>query len=369
MITQSTRIEPGDTILTLFLESDTVYDDMLATIGDAKESVWLETYTFSADEIGWQFAEALAERACAGVHVRLRVDSAGALESPYSRRIRRYLHKAGVDLRWFNRLRQVLPSRLNHRDHRKLLMVDGQRVYVGSSNIMRSNSRRLYGAGCARQLDVRIDGVLTKRMAESGTALWEDGGRDTELAWEPVAEDDSQLVASSAFNPGRPLHTLYRTLFEQARHTAYMMVGFFVPDEDMVRTLESAVDRGVDVRLILPRHTDMPPTRWAAHALYARLLETGVRIYEYLPSILHAKMAVIDSGWATLGSANFDFRSFYLNYELNLETRDAEFCQVLHQVFLGDLERCDEITAEAWARRPWQDRALERLVWPVRRHL
>src|SRR5699024_2666824 len=227
---------------------------------------WLETYIFAADEIGWQFAETLAERARAGVQVRLRVDSAGALESPYSKRIRRYLIKAGVDLRWFNRLRRVLPSRLNHRDHRKLLMVDGRHVYVGSSNIVRGNSRRLCGDGCTHQLDVRIDGALTERMAESGTALWEDSRRDAELAWEPVAKGDSQLVASSAFNPGRPLRTLYRTLFEQARSTAYMSVGFFVPDEDMVRTLEGAVDRGVDVRLILPRHTDMKPTRWAAHA-------------------------------------------------------------------------------------------------------
>lgn len=138
MSMQSTRIECGDGSLTLFLESDAVYDDMLAAIGDARESVWLETYIFSADALGWQFAEALAERARAGVPVRLCVDSAGALESPYSRRLRRYLTAAGVDLRWFNRFRRALPSRLNHRDHRKLLMIDGRRVYVGSSCLSRN---------------------------------------------------------------------------------------------------------------------------------------------------------------------------------------------------------------------------------------
>lgn len=290
------------------------------------------------------------------------------LESPYSKRIRRHLHRAGVELRWFNRFRSVLPSRLNHRDHRKLLMVDGRRAYVGSTNIMRGNSWRLCGDGCARQLDVRIEGSLAERMAESGTALW-DGRGAKEPAWQPVAEGDSQLVASSAFSPDRPLRTLYRAILEQARTSAYLAMGYFVPDEDMLLVLERAVQRGVDVRLILPRHTDMPPTRWAAHALYTRLLAAGVRIYEYMPSIFHVKLAVVDSAWAVLGSGNLDYRSFYLNYELNLETRDTAFCQELQRVFLGDLELCEEITAEAWSRRPWQNRMKEKLVWPARGHL
>lgn len=369
MTTRGTRIVSGATTLTLFFESDAAYDDMLAAIAGARQSVWLETYIFSADEIGWQFAQALVERARAGVQVRMRVDSAGALESPYSKRIRRYLHAAGVDLHWFNRLRRVLSSRINHRDHRKLLVVDGRCLYVGSSNILRGNSRRLCGDDCRRQLDVRIDGALAERMAVSGTALWDNSRHEAECAWTPVAAGDNQLVAGSAFTSDRPLRTLYRALFEQAQRTAYMTVGFFVPDDDLVRVLERTAARGVDVRLILPRHADMKATRWAAHALYSRLLGAGVRIHEYLPSVLHAKMAVVDSGWATLGSANFDFRSFYLNYELNLESRNATFCLLLHRLFLDDLERCEEVTAEAWSRRPWHGRALERLVWPVRRHL
>lgn len=215
---------------------------------------------------------------------------------------------------------------------------------------------------------MRIDGGLAKRMAELGTALWE-GKNDSELARLPMTGGESQLVASSPFGPDRPLRTLYRALLEQARSSAYLAMGYFVPDEDMARTVERAAHRGIDVRLILPRHTDMPSARWAAHAFYARLLAAGVRIYEYLPSIFHVKMAVVDSAWAVLGSGNFDCRSFYLNYELNLETRDTGFCQELQRVFLGDLERCEEVTNAVWSRRPWHDRMREKLVWPVRGHL
>lgn len=354
--------------LVLFTETDAFFNDMLAAIGSARSRVWMETYMFAADGIGWRFAEALAERARAGVEVRLRVDSAGALQSPYSKRIRRYLDQSGVDLRWFNRLRRALPSRLNHRDHRKLLAIDDRYVYVGSSNILQSNSRRLCGDRCTRQLDMRIDGGASDRMAAFATALWQ-GAEHIETGWQPAPAGESQLVPSSPYNRSRPLRSLYQALFEQAESSVALASGFFVPDEEMVRSVERAAHRGVDVHLILPRHTDMPPTRWAAHALYARLLDAGVHIHEYQPSILHVKAAVVDENWAILGSGNFDFRSFYLNYELNLETRDAAFCRRLHQALDDDLGHCTEIDPATWARRPWRNRVLETLVWPFRRHL
>lgn len=359
----------SQTELTLFVETDALYDDMLSAIASARERVWLETYIFSADTLGWQFAEALIESARARVDVRLRVDSAGALQSPYSKRIRRHLAKGGVDVRWFNRLRRFLPSRLNRRDHRKLLMVDNACVYVGSSNITWSNSRRLCGDSCTHQIDARIDGTLARRMTEYGTALWQGSTDQGEPGWQAVSDSGTQFVASSPAGRYQPIRTLYHALFEQAETSAYLASGFFVPDEDMVATVEQAARRGVDVRLILARHTDMKFTRWAAHALYARLLDAGVRIYEYLPSILHVKAAVTDSSWATLGSGNFDNRSFFLNYELNLETRDPALCRQLHETLLGDLARCEEITAEGWAKRSWLLRAREKLVWPLRGHL
>lgn len=354
--------------LVLFTEADTLYADMRAAIAGAQDRVWMETYTFGADSIGWAFAQALAERAAAGVDVRLRVDTAGALESPTSRRIRRYLRQAGVALRWFNRFRRLLPSRLNHRDHRKLLVVDERWLYVGSSNIFYSNSRRLLGDDRRQQYDVRIDGTLHPQAMAFAAALWEDPDM-AESDWRPVAAGKSQLVSSSPHNRQRPLRSLYRALFEQAQSSAWLLVGYFAPDEDTVHTIEQAALRGVDVRLILPRHTDRPPTRWAAHAYYQRLLDANVRIHEYLPSILHAKAAVADREWAILGSGNFDFRSFCLNYELNLESRDAALCCQLHRAMLDDLTQCEEITTPAWSRRPSRARFEERLVWPLRRHL
>lgn len=354
--------------LLLFSDTDALYDDMLAAIAGARHRVWMETYIFAADEVGWAFAEALAARARAGVDVRLRVDSAGALETPYSKRIRRHFHQAGVELRWFNRLRRLVPAQINHRDHRKLLLVDEQSVYIGSSNILWSNSTRLCGDSCTHQLDMLVDGARLPHIIASATALWQQLEEDSNR-WQPLSAGASQLVPNSPHNRQRPLRSLYQALFEQARSTIQLAVAFFVPDPDTVYAIECAARRGVDVSLILPRYTDMPAARWAAHAWYARLLAAGVRIYEYLPSILHAKAAVVDSSWAVLGSGNFDYRSFFLNHELNLETRDAAFCRELQQVLVHTSTRCEEITREAWAQRPWSARAREKLIWPARRLL
>lgn len=357
-----------DAGLVLFTQTDTFFDAMLAAIADARERVWLETYIFSADSVGWRFAEALAERARAGVAVTLQVDSAGAMEAPRSKRIKRYLGEAGVELRWFNRLRRLLPSQINRRDHRKLLVVDDRYVFVGSSNIVWSNSPRVCGDSCTHQLDMRIEPGQAPRVGQFLSALWEEPDQ-IERDWHPVPDGETQLVPNSPHNRSRPLRTVYRALFEQAESSIYMAVGFFVPDEGTVRTVEQAAQRGVTVHLILPRHTDMPPTRWAAHALYARLLDAGVHIHEYLPSILHVKAAVADARWALLGSGNFDHRSFFLNYELNLESRDAAFCQTLQNTLIEDLDRCEPITRKAWRWRTLWARIKEILVWPFRGHL
>lgn len=354
--------------LVLFAETDTFFDAMLAAIATARKRVWMETYIFSADSVGWRFAEALAERARAGVDVRLQVDSAGAMEAPRSKRIKRYLAVAGVELRWFNRLRRLLPSQINRRDHRKLLAVDDRYVFVGSSNIVWSNSPQVCGDHSTHQLDLCIEPVRVPQVRQFVDALWDESGPITN-AWRPVPEGESQLVPNSPHDRTRPLRSVYRALFDWAESSVYLAVGFFVPDEGTVRTVEQAAQRGVDVHLILPGHTDMPPALWAGHALYARLLDAGVHIHEYLPSILHVKAAVADGQWALLGSGNFDNRSFFLNYELNLESRDTAFCQTLQNALIDDLDRCEPITRNAWRRRTWWARTKEILVWPFRGHL
>ncbi|MGB7302272.1 MAG: phospholipase D-like domain-containing protein [Burkholderiaceae bacterium] len=165
------------------------------------------------------------------------------------------------------------------------------------------------------------------------------------------------------------IRCLYSDSIAGARKHVYLTVPYFVPDMRMQQRLMSAAQRGVDVRLLVPARTDVPITRWAAQAFYSALIGVGVRIYEYQPRMLHTKTLVIDGQWAALGTANFDYRSFYLNYELILTIREPDLCSQLEQQFLEDLSESTMISAGIWAKRRWPQRVLESIGWAIRHWL
>jgi cardiolipin synthase len=158
-------------------------------------------------------------------------------------------------------------------------------------------------------------------------------------------------------------------MFNSADHSMYMTTPYFFPDRHIRHLLKMAARHGVDVRLLVPRKNDVRLARWAAQAVYEELLLSGVRIYEYLPRLLHAKTVVIDGNFATVGTANLDYRSFFLNYELNFFSRGPAFCQSLQKQYETDLRDSEEIKMRQWVRRPLAGRALELIAWMVRRWL
>ena len=337
---------------------------MLGSITAARERVQLECYIFADDEIGWCFAEALAERARAGVKVQMHLDAAGSLwlRSP---RLQRFLHDAGVQLRWFQRWDWRHPQRYNRRDHRKLLVTDERDAYLGGFNIHRHNSRRLYGESRWRDTHVQLRGELVSQARMHFESFWNGIRR-----WTPPRPLPRDILLPNYSHRGRRL--LRRTLAELisgARHSVCLTTPYFVPDRRTQQLLMAAARRGVDVRILVPRKNDVRLAHWAAHAAYETLLVNGVRIFEYLPRVLHAKTIVADRGWATVGTANFDYRSFFLNYELNLFTRDAALCGELEDQFQADLDESEEVRLEHWRKRFWGGKLLELVGWAARRWL
>ncbi|MBI3898881.1 MAG: cardiolipin synthase B [Gammaproteobacteria bacterium] len=338
---------------------------MLAAIRSAVESVRLESYIFATDEIGWQFAEALAEKARQGVDVRVQIDAAGSfLQS--TRSVDRYLREKGVQLRWFHRWRWRNPLRYNRRNHHKILVVDETSAYLGGFNIHRQSSRRLYGDKRWRDTHVGMRGDLARQATQLFDAFWHGQRR---WQWQPSAPSGAVLVANRSFDCHHRLYCWFAERFRTAHHSIDVTTPYLAPSLRWQRALMGAAGRGVDVRLLVPSHGDVALAEWAAHAVFAPLLRAGVRIYEYLPRVLHAKTAVIDGEWSTVGTANMDYRSCFTNYEVNLVARDPVLATALTQQFLVDLTEAAPVELQRWLRRGWHRRLRENIGWQMRRWL
>jgi cardiolipin synthase A/B len=347
----------------LFTEGDVLYAAMLASIRRARIVVRMESYLFADDEVGREFAAALADRAQSGVDVRLHLDAAGALRTG-STFVAQHLIDRGVEVKWFHRWSWRHPLRYNRRNHRKLLVVDDELAYVGGFNIHRQSSRKAFGDARWRDAHAAVSGTLVREAAKLFDALWRDHRN-----WTPALGGNATLVPNLTGRCRHRIRCLYADAFAGARRRIYLTTPYFVPDLHMQQHLMNAARRGVDVRLLVPARSDVPLARWAANAFYATLIAAGVRVYEYLPRMLHAKTTVVDGNWAVLGTANFDYRSFFLNYELVLAVREPRFCARLEREFHADLGESMSVSAGRWAGRRWWRRMQEFLGWTLRRWL
>ncbi len=351
-------------VFLLYFEGDELYESMLADIAAANTSIRMESYIFGNDEIGWRFAKALAERAAAGVNVRLHLDAAGFL-SWGSGKLKSWLRKEGIRTRVFHRWRWRDPWRYNQRNHRKLLIIDDAKLYLGGFNVHRESSRDVYGVERWRDTHLFMGDKIAHLAGKLFDDFWK--GKRRQL---PKNEDAVNILVPN-FDRGckQVLKCLYNDNFQRARRSINLTTPYFVPDYPTQKRLQTAARRGVDVRLLVPRKNDQRLVQWASRAAYANLLNAGVRVYEYLPRMLHAKTAVIDENWATVGTSNLDYRSFFVNHEINLVSQDPLFCNQLDEQFKNDLEQSEEIRPGKWAKRPWSAHIAEFIGWLARRLL
>ncbi|MGW8309786.1 MAG: phospholipase D-like domain-containing protein [Thiogranum sp.] len=349
----------------LFTEGDVLYEAMLASIGEARNHVLLESYIFADDEVGHRFADALVAAAGRGVIVRLHLDAAGSLFW-HTRRLSKRLRHGGLRLRWFHRWDWHHPWRYNRRNHRKLLVIDGDTAYVGGFNIHRESSRIHYGERRWRDTHIRMRGPLARDAMDLFGRFWI--GRKRPIIAHPLHANHI-LLTNYSLGARRLLNGTFASILSHARRTIFLTTPYFVPQRNIQRQIADAAARGVDVRLLVPLKSDVPLAQWAARAAYSGLLASGVRIYEYQPRVLHAKSIVVDGDHATVGTANIDYRSFFLNYELNLFTRDTRLCRELEKVFRQDLALSAAIHGEHWSHRPWTQKFLELIGWLARRWL
>ena len=359
------------------------YAAMLSAIRGARQSVHMETYIFEADDIGKQFAAALSERARAGVKVRLIYDSAGSFKTP--KEFFKEISDSGVEVVEFNPIATATVLKdgfaaINHRDHRKLTIVDGRIAFLGGINIssvygsISGSTSRARGAADLpfdkrpwRDMQTRIEGPVVADLQHAYLHQWARQKKEPVIedkAYFPVVPAQGSLVVraieGSASDQGvNAMYVAFVSAVENAEKEILIMNPYFVPHESLRRSLSEAAKRGVDVRLILPSHSDSPFAYHAGHSFYGGLLESGVKIYERKDRMLHAKTAVIDGVWSTVGSTNLDWRSLLYNDEVNAVVLGPEFAAQMGAVFRRDLAESDEITLEKWRNRPLTDRFKE----------
>lgn len=349
--------------VTLFFEGDTLYDAMTDDVVRAQRAIRLESYIFADDEVGSRFVDLLGRAARGGIATALRLDAAGCWTQMRQGTFAK-IARDGVRVTWSRAWSWRAPLAFHRRNHRKLLIVDERVAYLGGFNIDRKNSRRAVGETRWRDTHVRITG----RQVEDAIAVFD---RYMRLGrqWQPRTTRGIYLLPNRTARCRHRLRCAFTDRFAMARERAWLTTPYFVPDRRSQNRLCEAAQRGVDVRLLVPGKNDVAIVQWASRAAYSRLLAAGVRIFEYQPRVLHAKTALVDHDWGTVGTANFDYRSFFVNDELNLIAEDASFNADLATQFARDLGDSIEVTAEPWRRRSWHAPIAEAIGWWARRWL
>ena len=356
----------GNQVL-LLQDGPATYKAMFAAIAAARDHINMETYILDDDEVGRRFAQALIDKQHEGVQVNLMHDSAGTFSTPKAFFTR--LTDNGINVLEFNPINPLASRKgwdLNHRDHRKLLIVDGHTAFLGGINISsvysggsfsRGSRKRPDDSPAWRDTDLRLRGPVVAELQKLFVATWEKqkGGPLAAKNYYPQPDvAGRQVVRAIGSAPDDPFSLIYVTLLSaigSAESSVLLTNAYFVPDPQLLATLEAAAGRGVDVKLILPSRTDSTFVFHAGRAHYDRLLRAGVKIYERRDVILHSKTALIDGVWATVGSTNLDWRSFLHNQELNAVVLGAEFGSQVQAMFDKDLAASDQITLEQWERR------------------
>jgi len=365
--------------VTLLIDGPATYAAMFKAMENAKDHINLETFIIEDDETGRRFSDLLLKKQAEGVQVNLIYDSRGSFSTPdpFFQRLR----DAGIQVLAFNPINPLKTRRswsVAHPDHRKILIVDGKVVFTGGINISEVYSSRLSGRRQRsggkqdkkapipwRDTDVQIEGPVVAEFQKLFLETWQlqKGANLSERNYFPeLKAEGNALVRAVGSSPGesnRLTFVLYVSAITFSENSLHLTNAYFVPDDETVQALRNAARRGVDVKIVLPGTTDSSLTVNAGRYYYSELLKSGVKLYERRDVLLHAKTAVIDGVWSTVGSTNMDFWSFSSNDEVNAVILNKEFAEEMEKMFAGDLAESHEIRLKEWKRRPMLNKIKE----------
>ena len=357
----------GGNKIDVLLNGDQIFPSMLKAIRAAQKTINFETYIYWSEEIGNEFALALAERARAGVAVHLLVDAVGSSKLDAAQM--KTMESAGVVIRKYRPLRWYTLARLNNRTHRKLLVIDGKVGFTGGVGIAGQWTGHAQDPSHWRDSHFRIEGPVVAQMQSvlidnwtktTGTVVH---GENYFPPLTAVGDKSAQVFSSSPTGGSESMALMYLLSITAARTSIDLSASYFVPDTLTEDALRAALLRGVKVRIITPgTNMDAEVVRLASRGNWGPLLKAGALMYEYQPTMYHTKTMIVDGLLVSVGSTNFDTRSFKLNDEANLNVFDSSFARELTTVFENDLRNSKRVSLAQWENRPWTNQAIEFLA-------
>jgi cardiolipin synthase len=348
-------------------DGTSIFDAMFNAAEMAEDNINIEVYTIEDDEIGRRFAELMLQKQSEGVQVNLIYDSTGSIGTPaaFFQRLRR----GGVNVLEFN---PVKPCKARkrwepfYRDHRKILIADGRVAITGGVNITQVYFSRELEKGADKKVqipwhdtDIQIEGPAVAELQELFLDTWrkQNGQKLPERNYFPVLKEEGddivQIIGSTPGELNRLAFIMYVSAIDYAQSFIHLTISYFVPDEQIRNALIAAAERGVDVKIIFPGVSDLPLVFYAGQYYYPQLLKAGIKLYEISGLMIHAKTAVIDGIWSTVGSANMEHWSSARNDEVNAIILGHEFADQMEDLFKKDLDKSRQIKLEEWEERPF----------------
>jgi len=359
----------------LLINGDQIFPAFIETIESAEKTLNVQTYVYWRGDIASEVAAAITSRAKAGVRCNVILDALGAVQ--IKRSLISDMRDAGVRVILFRPPKPYAMKRLENRTHRRVLVADGRVGMTGGVGIAEEWTGNAQDSHHWRDSHVRVRGPVVRSMQGAFAENWLEAtgevlaGDEYLPQLEPLGDDGRmQFVRSSAKVGDTNAEALYYLAIASAQRSIELTAAYFVPRPAFTDALAAAAERGVDVRILVPGpHIDKGFVRVAGRAAYEQLFEAGVRMFEFQPTMLHAKTVCIDDIWSSVGTINFDNRSFQLHDEVTLCIWDKQFADALSSAFANDLGRSDEITPERWSNRPLRQRAAEAATKVLRREL
>jgi cardiolipin synthase len=349
---------------TVLVNGDRIFPAMLDALRKARKTITFEMYIYWSGRIGKEFADVLSERARAGVKVHVMLDAVGSgkIDESYIDEMK----AAGVQVERYNPPHFYTIGRLNNRTHRKLVVVDGVIGFTGGVGIADKWTGDAQDPDHWRDTHFAIEGPAVAQMQSAFMDNWTEvtgnvlHGEDYFPPLKPVGPDLAQIFTSSPGGASDSMQLMYLLSIAAAHKRIALSASYFVPGDVEVQTFVEALKRGVKVQIIVPGPiVDSDVVRRASRARWGELLEAGAEIYEYQPTMFHCKVMVVDDLWTSVGSTNFDNRSFAINDEANLNVYDSDFAKQQVVIFEQDLKRSRRITLEEWRNRPWHEKLWE----------
>ena len=366
-------ILPGNRV-TALENGDEIFPAMLEAIRGARRTITFETYIYWDGSIGQQFADALSERARAGVAVNVTIDWVGSISMDEKQL--KEMQDAGVHVERYRPLHWYNLGRLNNRTHRKLLVVDGRIGFTGGVGIGDPWQGHAQDPDHWRDVHFRVEGPVVAQFQSAFNDNWIKttgevlNGADYFPPLETAGGMDAHMFISSPAGGSESMHLMYLMAIAASEHSIDLEAAYFIPDELITKALVAARYRGVRIRVLVPgRNTDSDAARFASKEGWGPLLLAGIGIWEYEPTMFHNKVLIVDGELVSVGSTNFDLRSFRLNDEASLNVYDREFAARMTQVFEDDLKLGKAYTHESWEKRPLKEKLVEKFVLPIKSQL